>query len=51
MSDVDGSFFGSVFPHMFLSVFTELCPSISNNEYIPKCFGFKIHKKKGSKFA
>lgn len=51
MSDVDGSFFGTVFPHLFLSVFPEMTPVTSENEYIPKLFGFKIHKRKGSKFA
>ncbi|CAD8167973.1 unnamed protein product [Paramecium pentaurelia] len=50
MSDVDGSFFGSVFPHIFLSVFSELNPTQPANEYVSKIFGFKVHKKKGSKF-
>lgn len=50
MSDVDGSFFGTVFPHLFLSVFSELSPVQPVNEYVPKLFGFKVHKRKGSKF-
>lgn len=50
MSDVDGSFFGTVFPHLFISVFVELNPIQPVNEYIPKIFGIKVHQRKGSKF-
>ncbi|KAM3139753.1 hypothetical protein pb186bvf_008211 [Paramecium bursaria] len=50
MSDVDGSYFGNSFPHVFLQVFPELSPSLCTKEYVPKLFGFKVHKQKGSKF-
>ncbi|CAD8065368.1 unnamed protein product [Paramecium sonneborni] len=50
MTNVDGSFFYSVFPHLFLSIFSELNPIQSVNECVLKILGFKIHQKKGSKF-
>lgn len=50
MNDVDGSFFGISFPHVFLSVFPELEPTKTTTEYIPRVFGFKVHNRKGSIF-
>jgi casein kinase II subunit beta len=50
MNDVDGSFFGCSFPHIFLASFPELEPVKSTQSYIPKVFGFKLKHKKGSVF-
>ena len=48
--DVDGAYFGSSFPHIFLQTFPELRPSVSAIKYVPKIYGFKIYGKKGSKY-
>jgi casein kinase II subunit beta len=50
MNDVDGSFFGCSFPHLFMAVFPELEPIRVTQEYIPRIYGFKVHRKKGSTF-
>lgn len=47
-SDVDGAYFGCSFPHMLLITYPELIPTPSTSTYIPRIYGFKIHKRKGS---
>ncbi len=49
-SDVDGAYFGCSFPHIFLQTYPDLMPSQPPNVYVPRIFGFKIFKKKGSKY-
>jgi len=49
-SDVDGAYFGCSFPHIFLQTYPDLTPTEGANNYIPRIYGFKIHKKKGSKY-
>ena len=49
-SDVDGAYFGCSFPHIFLQTYPDLVPQQAANVYIPRIFGFKIYKKKGSKY-
>mmetsp|Transcript_30155 Transcript_30155/g.56337 ORF Transcript_30155/g.56337 Transcript_30155/m.56337 type:complete len:231 (-) Transcript_30155:195-887(-) len=41
---VDGAFFGTTFPSLFFLTFPELMPQGKKNRYIPKVFGFKVHK-------
>jgi len=41
---IDGSFFGTTFPHLFLQTFRELRPSPPTAKYVPRVFGFKVHK-------
>ena len=48
--DVDGAYFGSSFPHIFLQTFPELNPKEKAIQYVPKIYGFKKKKKKGSKY-
>ena len=48
--DVDGAYFGSSFPHIFLQTFPELKPGVTAIKYVPKIYGFKIYGKKGSKY-
>lgn len=48
---MDGAYFGSSFPHVFLKHYPEaviLPPKIYY--YEPKIFGFSVFKKRGSKF-
>ena len=40
--DIDGAFFGTTFPHMFLLQYPEYLSSPSNT-YNPTIFGYKIH--------
>lgn len=49
--NIDGAYFGSSFPHVFLKHYPEaviLPPKVYF--YEPKIFGFKVFKKRGSKF-
>jgi len=42
--NIDGAYFGSTFPHLFLLVFPEFQPKISCwQSYVPRVFGFKLH--------
>ena len=48
--DVDGAYFGTTFPHLFLLQFPSYKPQWSMNkengqkEYVPKIFGYRLHK-------
>lgn len=47
---VDGAYFGTTFPHLFLMTYGDLKPqkasqSSGNSYYVPRVFGFKIHKR------
>ncbi|KAI4338765.1 hypothetical protein MLD38_023780 [Melastoma candidum] len=42
--DVDGAYFGTTFPHLFLMTYGHLKPKKPTTSYIPRVFGFKIHK-------
>lgn len=41
---IDGAYFGTTFAHLFYLTFPELKVSRSKEYYIPRVFGFKIHK-------
>ncbi|PRQ18475.1 putative casein kinase II, regulatory subunit [Rosa chinensis] len=42
--DIDGAYFGSTFPHLFLMTYGHLKPQKSSQSYVPRVFGFKLHK-------
>ncbi|OAY65935.1 Casein kinase II subunit beta [Ananas comosus] len=42
--NVDGAYFGTTFPHLFLMTYGHLKPQKPSQRYIPRVFGFKIHK-------
>ncbi|MFS8029929.1 putative casein kinase II, regulatory subunit, casein kinase II subunit beta [Helianthus anomalus] len=42
--NLDGAFFGSTFPHLFLMTYGHLKPQKTSQDYIPRVFGFKVHK-------
>ncbi|KAG6480011.1 hypothetical protein ZIOFF_063488 [Zingiber officinale] len=42
--DIDGACIGTTFPHLFLMTFPSAKPSASVQQYVPKVFGFKLHK-------
>lgn len=50
---MDGAYFGLSFPQQFFLHYPDLEPFTNNNlnsEYVPKLYGFRIFKKKGSKY-
>lgn len=42
--NTDGAYFGTTFPHLFLMTYGHVKPSKPVQSYVPKIFGFKIHK-------
>ncbi|ACO68894.1 predicted protein [Micromonas commoda] len=40
--NIDGAYFGTTFPHLFLMTYGYLKPQKSSSMYVPKIFGFKI---------
>ncbi|XP_010941022.1 casein kinase II subunit beta-1 [Elaeis guineensis] len=42
--NVDGAYFGTTFPHLFLMTYGHLKPQKPSQRYVPTVFGFKIHK-------
>ncbi|XP_026660569.2 casein kinase II subunit beta-1-like isoform X2 [Phoenix dactylifera] len=42
--NVDGAYFGTTFPHLFLMTYAHLKPQKPSQRYVPRVFGFKIHK-------
>ena len=48
--DVDGAYFGCSFPQIMLMTYEDLKPSPNDSQYVPRIYGFKIFKKKGSKY-
>ncbi|KAE8677459.1 Casein kinase II subunit beta [Hibiscus syriacus] len=40
----DGAYFGTTFPHLFQMTYLHLKPQKPMQKYIPRVFGFKIHK-------
>ncbi|CAG9327610.1 unnamed protein product [Blepharisma stoltei] len=49
-ADVDGAYFGTSFPHILLESYSDFYVLPLATEYIPKIYGFKIYKHKGSKY-
>ncbi|KAM7508877.1 hypothetical protein LguiA_019330 [Lonicera macranthoides] len=42
--NIDGSYFGTTFPHLFLMTYAHLKPQKPTQSYVPRVFGFKLHK-------
>lgn len=41
--NIDGAYFGTTFPHLFLMTYNQTRPCKSLSKYTPRIFGFKIH--------
>jgi casein kinase II subunit beta len=42
--NIDGAYFGTSFPHLLLATYPELVPQRPAQQYVPRIYGFKIHK-------
>lgn len=42
-ADIDGAYFGTTFPHLFLMTYPSNAPAAPLQAYVPRVFGFKIH--------
>lgn len=42
--NIDGAYFGTTFPHLFLMTYGNLKPTQATRSYVPRIFGFKVHK-------
>ncbi|KAG4973070.1 hypothetical protein AAZX31_11G038200 [Glycine max] len=42
--NIDGAYFGTTFPHLFLMTYGQLKPQKPSQSYVPRVFGFKLHK-------
>ncbi|KAL7083413.1 hypothetical protein ACP275_14G160400 [Erythranthe tilingii] len=42
--NIDGAYFGTTFPHLFLMTYGHLKPQKPTQDYVPRVFGFKLHK-------
>ncbi|XAR70571.1 hypothetical protein NMG60_11027471 [Bertholletia excelsa] len=43
-SNIDGAYFGTTFPHLFLMTYEQFKPQKASQSFVPRVFGFKIHK-------
>ena len=43
-ANIDGAYFGTTFAHLFLHTHWDLVPEPPTATYVPRIFGFKIHK-------
>lgn len=43
-ANIDGAFFSTTFPHLLFQTYPELVPSKPTAAYVPRIYGFKIHK-------
>ncbi|CAN4111897.1 unnamed protein product [Withania somnifera] len=42
--NIDGAYFGTTFPHLYLMTYGHLKPQKPSQNYVPRVFGFKLHK-------
>ncbi|KAM3357647.1 putative casein kinase II subunit beta-4 [Capsicum galapagoense] len=42
--NIDGAYFGTTYPHLFLMTYGHLKPQKPTQNYVPRVFGFKLHK-------
>ena len=44
-ANLDGAYFGTTFPHLFMLAHPELIPPKSQQAYVPRIYGFRISKE------
>lgn len=42
--NIDGAYFGTSFPHLLLATYPDIVPMEPQHTYVPRIYGFKIHK-------
>eukprot|EP00897_Mesotaenium_endlicherianum_P008521 jgi/Mesen1/7698/ME000405S06988 len=42
--NIDGAYFGTTFPHLFLMTYPYIKPAKPTQSYVPRIFGFKLHR-------
>ena len=42
--NLDGCYFGTTFPHLFLHMYGDQQPTLPSEDYTPRIYGFKLHK-------
>jgi len=42
-ASLDGAYFGTTFPHLYLLTHPDIVPPKPAQEYVPRVFGFKVH--------
>mmetsp|Transcript_40918 Transcript_40918/g.46490 ORF Transcript_40918/g.46490 Transcript_40918/m.46490 type:complete len:375 (+) Transcript_40918:123-1247(+) len=42
-ANIDGAYFGTTFPHLYLMTHPDMVPLKPNQTYVPRVYGFKIH--------
>jgi casein kinase II subunit beta len=47
----DGAYFGTSFPHLVLQAYPELVPPESSEVYVPRIYGFRLHRGRDEKKA
>jgi len=45
LGNIDGAYFGTTFPHLFLMTFPSAIPAPTTVVYVPRVFGFRIHRE------
>uniref|UniRef100_A0A7S1GN37 Casein kinase II subunit beta n=1 Tax=Cyclophora tenuis TaxID=216820 RepID=A0A7S1GN37_CYCTE len=43
-ANIDGAYFGTTFPHLYLMTHPDMVPARPTQQYVPRVFGFKIHQ-------
>jgi casein kinase II subunit beta len=43
-ANIDGAYFGTTFPHLYLMTHPDMIPSKPTQQYIPRVYGFKVNK-------
>ena len=44
LADFDGAWIGTTFPHLFFMTFRDLVPASGPATYVPRVFGYRVHK-------
>ena len=40
--NLDGCYFGTTFPHLFLHMYGDQQPALPTEQYVPRIYGFKV---------
>lgn len=43
-ANIDGAYFGTTFPHLYLMTHPEMIPVRPSQQYVPRVYGFKINQ-------